>query len=369
MNDGYHYALAFRRADGSSAGQVPITVDWEPACESTRFEAFRRRGLEPQSSAEPRVDPIWHETMGEPYVGGVRMSVDVSGEEAAASEFTLAYFGDLVHPAVQQLVDQKRAQSGETLTYHVVAFPRPRQAEVFPVFASEEVVSPPPCRRTALEMYVRAAVTMGEAAQDDFFVFLHPTVIRDTTSLAGLAGPIETGGILVGHLHRDIGHGGLFVEVIAQIPARGKGSSTKLTFTAQTWTEVRAALDLRRQDELMLGWWHSHPVKEWCKSCPVERQEVCTLRRGFLSAEDRLLHRTVFPRAYSVALVLSDVVDLGITYRAFGWRQGILQPRGFHLLNPNDAPRVIQSAATGIDAAQASARSVSESVCEKEARC
>ena len=115
----------------------------------------------------------------------------------------------------------------------------------------------------------------------------------------------------------------------------------------------------------MLGWWHSHPVKAWCKSCPVERQQVCTFRDGFLSAEDRLLHRTVFPRAYSFALVLSDVADLGVTYRAFGWRAGILQPRGFHLLNPTDAPRVIMSAARSVDAV----RAVSEPICEKEATC
>ena len=98
MKDGYHYALAFRRADGSTAGQVPVSVDWEPAYESTRFEAFRHHAVMPRSADEPRVVPIWHDTKGEPYVGGVRLSVDL---EAVAQEFTLAYFGDLVQPAVQ----------------------------------------------------------------------------------------------------------------------------------------------------------------------------------------------------------------------------------------------------------------------------
>ena len=369
MNDGYHYALAFRRADGSSAGQVPVTVDWEPACESTRFGAVRHGGRAPRSSEDPRVDPLWDNTMGEPYVGGVRVSIEPRGEAVVASEFTTAYFGDLVQPAVRQLVDQKHVQPGETLTYRVVAFPCPQRDEVAPVFASEEYVSPPVCRQTALAPFLREslALALSEAVQDDFFVFLRPTVARETRALAEQAGPVETGGVLVGHLHQDIGTGGLFVEVTAQIPTRGEGSSTSLTFTAQTWTDVRAALDLRRRDELMLGWWHSHPVKEWCKSCPVARQQVCGFRQGFLSAEDRLLHRTVFPRAYSLALVLSDVADLGITYRAFGWRHGILQPRGFHLLNPTDAPPVIQSAAV-VDTEGASVRPVSESACEREAK-
>ena len=367
MNDGYHYALAFRRADGSAAGQVPVTVDWEPACEFTRFEAFRHHAVMPRSVDESRVVPIWHDTKGEPYVGGVRLLVDI---DAVDQEFTLAYFGDLVQPAVQQLVDQKRAEPGETLRYHVVAFPRPPQGEeVFPVFASQDVVSPPPCRQTALEPFVRDSLAVDDAVRDDLFVFLNPAVIQEATALAQRAGPIETGGILVGRLHRDVGRGGLFVEVTAQIPARGKGSATNLTFTAQTWTDVRAALDLRRREELMLGWWHSHPVKEWCKACPVERQGVCTLRQGFLSADDRLLHRTVFPRAYSTALVLSDVADLGITYRAFGWRQGLLQPRGFHVLRPTDAPRVLPSAARSVDLQAVPTETVGELACEKGARC
>ena len=371
MNDGYHYALAFRRVDGSSAGQVPITVDWEPACESARFKAFRERGPASRSLAEPRVEPVWNATMGEPYVEGIRVRIDALGTEplaeTVASECTLEYFGGLVQPAVERLVDQKRAQAGETLTYHVVAFPRQQKEEVPPLFDSKEVISAPVHRQTKLGTFLRDSLAMdvGNGVQDDVFVFLRPMVIRETSALAEQAGAIETGGILVGYLHQDVGTGGLFVEVTAQIAARGEGSSTSLTFTAQTWTDVRAALDLRGRDELMLGWWHSHPVKAWCKSCPVERQQVCTFRDGFLSAEDRLLHRTVFPRAYSLALVLSDVADLGVTYRAFGWRAGILQPRGFHLLNPTDAPQVILSAAGSVDAV----RAVSEPICEKEATC
>ena len=256
MNDGYRYALAFRRADGSSAGQVPVTVDWEPAREFARFKAFRQRGLASRSLAELRVEPIWNGTMGEPYVDGVRVRTDTLGAEplaeTVASECTLEYFGGLVQPAVERLVDQKRAQPGETLTYHVVAFPRQQKEGVPPLFDSEEVISAPVCRQTKLGTFLRDSLAMdvGDGVQDDVFVFLRPMVIRETSALAEQAGAIETGGILVGYLHQDVGNGGLFVEVTAQIPACGEGSSTSLTFTAQTWTDVRAALDLRGRDEL-----------------------------------------------------------------------------------------------------------------------
>ncbi len=372
MDNRYHYALAFCRADGSAAGQVPVDIDWEPAYESARFDAFRRRGREASLAHESRVDPVWHDTMGEPYVGGVLVSVDSAEDGPVASTFTLSYLADLVQPAVEQLVAQDRADVGETLTYRVVAFPRPRQAPVTSRFTSEEVVSPPEWRQTALATFVRESLavdTETDVDADEVFVFFHPVVVRETRALAEQAGPVETGGILVGHLHQDPGSRRPFVEVTAQVLARGDGSATSLSFTAQTWTDVRAALDLRHRGELMLGWWHSHPVKEWCKSCPVERQEVCTFRRGFLSVDDRLLHRTVFPRAYSVALLLSDVADAGITYRAFGWKQGVIQPRSFHLLHPTEAPHVIPSTATTVGSLRASTPRVIPTTCEKEATC
>jgi hypothetical protein len=52
------------------------------------------------------------------------------------------------------------------------------------------------------------------------------------------------------------------------------------------------------------------------------------------------LHRAVFPRAYSVALVISDgCEDAGRPiWRLFGWRQGMLMARGFHVLLPAAPP-------------------------------
>ncbi len=82
----------------------------------------------------------------------------------------------------------------------------------------------------------------------------------------------------------------------------------------------------------MLGWWHSHPVREWCKECPVERQQVCKMSGDFFSAHDHALHRTVFPSAYSIAIVANDVATGDVTFSAFGWRDGLLEARGFHVI-------------------------------------
>ena len=106
-----------------------------------------------------------------------------------------------------------------------------------------------------------------------------------------------------------------------------------LAFTPETWTQVQGAIDLRRRDEIMLGWWHSHPIKAWCAKCPAEKRKKCPLLVDYFSAQDRLLHRTVFPAAYSIALVVKELADDKQTISMFGWRQGMVAQRGFQVLN------------------------------------
>jgi hypothetical protein len=132
--------------------------------------------------------------------------------------------------------------------------------------------------------------------------------------------------------------------VTGQIPARNtEADLTTLRFTAETWTQVQSTLDLRGREEIMLGWWHSHPKQAWCKQCPDDKQADCQLLCDFFSAHDRRLHRAVFPRAYSIALVVNDMAD-GHTYSLFGWRKGQIELRGFHLArDPSETRRSPQT--------------------------
>ena len=83
----------------------------------------------------------------------------------------------------------------------------------------------------------------------------------------------------------------------------------------------------------MLGWFHSHPVREWCKKCPLEDQRRCRMAHDFFSPQDVLLHRTMFSPAFNVALVVNDVAFSDPTFSLFGWRHGLVQPRGFALIS------------------------------------
>ncbi|MEY2409101.1 MAG: hypothetical protein QOF48_1771, partial [Verrucomicrobiota bacterium] len=109
---------------------------------------------------------------------------------------------------------------------------------------------------------------------------------------------------------------------------------TELTFTPKTWAAARDTLALREQGEIMLGWWHSHPGKYWqrtsCAKCPPERRRVCPIARNFFSSHDENLHETIFPKAYNVALVVTNTEE-GLRQALYGWRDGRVQPRGFFI--------------------------------------
>jgi hypothetical protein len=138
---------------------------------------------------------------------------------------------------------------------------------------------------------------------------------------------------MIGHIRRDPSLPELFAEVTAQVPARfAKKELTSLTLTSETWSHVDQVIESRGEGEAYLGWWHSHPTTEWRRKLGDKQQadgraEAC----AFLSADDIALHRTVFPRAWSVALLVCDASKFAL----FGWRYGMVKPRKFHIFKPD----------------------------------
>jgi len=328
----FSYAVQVVREDGSHVEQVPVRVDWEPAREWLRLKALER-GLAPEQAflLDCTFEPVWDSTRGQPFLAGFEGATD--HDPAAKESFPVSYFGELSRSITKRLVADGALQKGDLIRCHPVAFPaspdqdpdrEPRLGRM----------SPP---RITLGAATLADITGGipgdaPSDNDPMPAVIPEQVIREVAERTlAEQGSRETGGILIGHLWRDALAQRLFVEVTAQIPAEHtEASSAKLTFTPATWTAVQAALALRTRGEVMLGWWHSHPVREWCKDCSPEKRAKCALAEGFLSEDDRLLHRAVFPRAYSVALVVNDIGEGGPTFSLFGWERGQIQPRAFH---------------------------------------
>ena len=142
---------------------------------------------------------------------------------------------------------------------------------------------------------------------------------------------METGGILVGRLHGDEALPEIFVEITGQIPvSHAQHESASLTFTPESWTAAAEGLELRG-GETCVGFWHSHPACRWCQKCEPEKRRKCRLSGEFFSDQDACLFRVVFPKAYSLALVISDSEADGVTWPLFGWREGRIVRRGYYI--------------------------------------
>jgi hypothetical protein len=338
MTDHYRFALAMYNGSGEALEQIPVEVDWGPAEEWAKFSAIRKSELAPSDSRTiATVGPIWHTKLGTPFTTGFR--VRVQGARDTSAEFSADYFRHLAEQESNRLVDRAKLNPGETFRYLVAAFPAEATSRENGrlCFETEDLTPALPLLEGALDELLIASTPQGSIEDADMPVFIPADILTEVSALASQAGGNETGGIFVGHLYRDPKVREVYAEVTGLIPAyHARGESNRLTFTARTWTEVQSTLELRGRDEIMLGWWHSHPVHRWCKDCPIERRRNCALASDFFSEHDRALHRAVFPGAYTFALVISGIASDEHTESFFGWREGVLQSRGFHVLNDRE---------------------------------
>ena len=346
MSSRFRYAIVLVDEDGTRLAQEAVDVDWEPAREQTRFDAMRRAALGPDEiGALAAVDPLWDEKLGEPFLRAVRVTLRAGrddGVTAVSAEFTSAYFADLARGVSSRLVQSGQLLEGQRFICLTAAYPIAAETPALAPasFEAEEVPSPIPVRPARWPARYDTASADGTAVATALSVFIPRQVLDDAVALTSETTGRETGGFLLGHLCRDRDGGDLFSLVTAQIPARHTTpSETSLTFTVETWNALRGAMALRHDHEILLGWWHSHPVRSWCADCSVEKQRVCRYATGFFSAQDRALHRTIFPRAYSVALVVNDVAFGPSTWSVFGWRQGVIAQRGFHVVRDTLTPQ------------------------------
>jgi hypothetical protein len=332
----FRFAVVLFGEDGATLGAVPAKRDWEPAHEWTRFY-FQRRGqlsLDGNGSA-PTVIPLWERTLGEPYCRGYRVQIEAPGSQPVASDFPITHFRDIAAVAASRFVEQNKLEEGEFYTYMVVAHPAPPQAQEAGGLSVTNASPGLQALDGSLQGFLERSTPSGVVDVDDMPAFVDRRVLEEAAELTHSEDRTETGGILIGRLWRDTKVGEIFAEITAQIPAEHTSSTNaKLTFTPQTWASADAALRLRRRGEIYLGYWHSHPVKEWCKAkaCTLEAQKTCSLAKDFFSADDEAVMRAAFPRAYSTAIVANNTAFTDLTFSMFSNREGVTQPRGFYVL-------------------------------------
>jgi len=335
---------------GELLGHASLDPDWDPAIEWTRLSGLRTHGVwAPASQAERGIDALWHSELGEPFMRGFRVTLAHHTGTAWHEDFSIRYFAELARTASASLIEKGTLAPGDSYRYRTLAY-EPDTAEPSvdsPLFSTVDLSPPLVLHDLPPAAVAGATPRLSDAKADDFEVYTPNAVLEEASTLTAGAGDVETGGILIGHLGREphttqaddpsrstMRPAEICVAITALIPARHTvGDSTKLTFTSDTWTDVRRAVELRGRGEIVLGWFHSHPQHAWCreKGCPLEQQRQCASAVGFFSTDDGALHRTMFPRAFTVALVMTHSAR-GILPRLFGWRDGLLEPRGYRVL-------------------------------------
>lgn len=354
----HRYAIDYFKRDGTHLGPIPIEPDFQTAKDWTYFIGVRGGKLPAvTAAAEGRVSPLWCEDRGAPYCRGIRVEARAIGHGipsgtggdvvSVSCEFPKSFFKAYAERASQKWVAEGKLAAGERYTYFVCAYPLSPAATSMRAsllgtngsngFDVEVVADPLPLYESELQRFrERATKVAGHSpdeldrdAQPELPVFFAEAVIEEASALAAQTRDRETGGVLVGRLHRDVSQPEIFIEIVAQIPARhAEASGTSFSFTPETWGAAAAAIELRGRNELVLGWWHFHPL--FCDpKCPKERRKACYLARPFFSADDIHLHRVCFPQPYQVALLISDLPDPGLTPAVFGWRSGVLSPRDY----------------------------------------
>jgi hypothetical protein len=336
--DMHRYIIEIHSETGSPLGQAAVDVDFVPALEWTRLSGVRSRRLNFGDYDRPAsVMPLWHIRLSRPYLQGFRVQLDPDVKEGFFCDFGASYFKGLATRAAALLVEAGKMRLNDRFFYLVTAYPEEAKTGegIGGRLEIRDIAPDIPVRQSVFTQFMRFAAARECADTELLPIFIPGRVLTEVSLITQQAQEIETGGFLIGHLHHDAASADVFAEVTTQVPATGTvGEQSKLSFTSESWTAVRSALRLRRREEMLLGWWHSHPVKHWnCRECPPEKQKVCQLTRGFLSEQDQALHRAVFSRAWCIAMVVSDVAYGDPKIAVFGWNKGMLEARGFYVLD------------------------------------
>lgn len=339
----HDFSLQLYKQDDSPLGRAGMEVDWEPALEWCHLLGIRRGKLLPMLNiGRHRIEPVWDAEIGRPFVSGFRTVLcGNDAGEGFACEFPITYFASLALEASEAYVRTGRIHPGDRIRYRVTASDGRRASQTEAGvsrprgFSVREVPKPMPLGSKSLRRLRDRSVPFETEEQSDMPVFIPKHVLEEACAQTREAGAYEVGSVLVGHLLRDKDSPEIMAEITARVPIRsGERKLYSMSITAESWAEVRNTIRLRGRNEMMLAWTHSHAfMKELCQNCRRVEDRSCTQTAVFMSDKDRALQRTVFYRAYHLALVLGDTPCNGLQYGLFGWKYGGIHRRGFRILH------------------------------------
>ncbi len=130
-------------------------------------------------------------------------------------------------------------------------------------------------------------------------VFMHLDTVATILSSLPEGEPLEAGGLLVGYNCADT-NGSYLLVTDAISAALAESQRLSLTFTHQAWDQMLEHKQRKYPDELIVGWYHTHPGLG-----------------VFLSGQDLFIHQHFFADSMQVALVIDPAQ---FTWGLFYWR-------------------------------------------------
>jgi proteasome lid subunit RPN8/RPN11 len=171
--------------------------------------------------------------------------------------------------------------------------------------------------------------TIGAISENErFSIFIHHNVIEEIDSFLISDVYNECGGVLLGKIFKTESNK-LFVIVDNFIIAKStKSSISRLTFTHDTWNGINNELEVYHKDNIILGWFHSHPG-----------------HGVFLSGYDIFIQENFFNDEFMIAYVYDPVNN----ERAFfQWLDGqIVKSNGYNIIKKNPIPALDLSEPSG----------------------
>jgi len=163
--------------------------------------------------------------------------------------------------------------------------------------AAQPISKPVPTQRNPL----------GNLYRNSIPIYVFKEVLAEIIDYSERDMTRERGGFLLGGLHRDRC---LYIEIRHFLPAEAAQSrAATLTFTHDTWATLNRQVEQNFQEELVVGWHHTHPGFG-----------------VFLSGYDLFIHRNFFDQPWQVALVVDPKRH---EFGFFQWRDARVKDCGF----------------------------------------
>jgi proteasome lid subunit RPN8/RPN11 len=334
----YRYTLELLDADGQPVHEVALArADFGRAVEATFFDALRRGHFQDYVPAleQARLEPRFARP-DLPHTKGFAVVLPTPAGEQRR-DFSIDFFHGLARRSAVPLAAAGRLPEALVL-YRLGAYldepdGRPGGGLEIALESAPAAIPVQPGSRRALG----PSTAWDGPRAEDFPVLIPRHVLEEAVAEARRAPEREVGGVLLGHLRRDEDTNELFLEVTCLVPGeQTQATEMSVTFTHATWARVREVIDWRGEGEIFAGWVHSHPFR-LCQDCPLPVPPECQAKVLFYSADDEFLMELSFARPFMVGLLAAVEPRLEgvlghLPVKLFGWRDGLIEPRGFEVI-------------------------------------